>query len=661
MPICGICSIEKAIFETRCGHFFHQRCIFSKVKRDPSCPCCGIQITSKLVFERNLRYFKGEEEALKGLKTPDLKELLLHFCDNKLENFEPIIAALVKRGWKLNHPVAMSGQTIMSMACEAEFLPMVSHLIKLGVDIDKMDDYSKRFPVQCAIEKGNLDLLNILIEYDVDLENKKFFDVFDGTLLSFACTHANLKIVERLLESNVKIDESHNKVPALHALAVNSQDNDKNLISIAKLLLSKGADVNTLDKKGFTALHFAAANRSAEFVEFLIEHGADVNATGKFGYTPLLAAALHCKELEVVKKLVEHGANIEAKGSDSGFDDFFKIFNRYGQIAGVDSFNVLHNACASGNLEVVNYLIDKGININSRIDYDGITGLHVALFANNYEIAMMLLDRGCRVDLRTPMNFTPLHSFCDSVKGISADLHLKVATRLLQSGCSVNARGGWYQETPLAMLCKGKPSIELLSFLVERGADISAGDYLDQTPLHHAVFDCNVKLVKMLIRLGADVKAKDSYGHQPIHQILIGYRNNNALVNYIINFFRSEKFKKKYPINYFKIMKMLKYAGADLNAQTNRGAAAIHYIKWTHDWDIVEKFVKFGADLFITDFKGRDIFLRAKKRRMVMDFKKGKYPNIRKSLKEREKLKNIQSNFDHQIYQFLCVDNENKI
>jgi ankyrin repeat protein len=48
-------------------------------------------------------------------------------------------------------------------------------------------------------------------------------------------------------------------------------------LDIAQLLLSHGADINTLDNYGTTLLHEGSTSGNLDVVEFLLKSGADVN------------------------------------------------------------------------------------------------------------------------------------------------------------------------------------------------------------------------------------------------------------------------------------------------------------------------------------------------------------------------------------------------
>jgi hypothetical protein len=64
-----------------------------------------------------------------------------------------------------------------------------------------------------------------------------------------------------------------------------------NRFDVAKLLLEKGAEVDSRDSKNWTPLHIAAQQGSRDVVQLLIERGAAVNAQMTQGWTPLHSAA----------------------------------------------------------------------------------------------------------------------------------------------------------------------------------------------------------------------------------------------------------------------------------------------------------------------------------------------------------------------------------
>ena len=83
---------------------------------------------------------------------------------------------------------------------------------------------------------------------------------------------------------------------------------------IVKLLLEKGADIETKDSDRQTPLHWASYNRHVEVVQLLLKKGADIKAKDSDGRTPLHWASYN-RHVEVVQLLLEKGADIKAKDS----------------------------------------------------------------------------------------------------------------------------------------------------------------------------------------------------------------------------------------------------------------------------------------------------------------------------------------------------------
>jgi ankyrin repeat protein len=71
------------------------------------------------------------------------------------------------------------------------------------------------------------------------------------------------------------------------------------------------ANVNGIDDRGWTPLHYAAAMGDDELLQRLLEKGASIEGQGTFGSAPIHVAAQN-ERLEMVRLLVKSGANVNA-------------------------------------------------------------------------------------------------------------------------------------------------------------------------------------------------------------------------------------------------------------------------------------------------------------------------------------------------------------
>ncbi|MHC4664220.1 MAG: ankyrin repeat domain-containing protein [Planctomycetota bacterium] len=131
----------------------------------------------------------------------------------------------------------------------------------------------------------------------------------------------------------------------------------KGYLTIAGLLIVKGAEVNGKDEYGETPLFWATRHGQKAVAELLIVKGAEVNAKDNDGRAPLHTAASRGQK-DIGELLIAKGAKVTPK-QEGGWTP-------------------MHRAASGGHKDVVELLITKGAEINSRNMY-GKTPLDEAL------------------------------------------------------------------------------------------------------------------------------------------------------------------------------------------------------------------------------------------------------------------------------------------
>ncbi|KAM9212472.1 protein phosphatase 1 regulatory subunit 12B isoform 1-T1 [Dugong dugon] len=212
-----------------------------------------------------------------------------------------------------------------------------------------------------------------------------------------------------------------------------------------KKLLARGADINTVNVDGLTALHQACIDENLDMVKFLVENRANINQQDNEGWTPLHAAA-SCGYLNIAEYFINHGANVGIVNSEGevpsdlaeepamkdllleqvkkqGVDleqsrkeeeqqmlqDARQWLNS-GKIEDVrqarSGATALHVAAAKGYSEVLRLLIQAGYELNVQ-DHDGWTPLHAAAHWGVKEACSILAEALCDMDVRNKLGQTP--------------------------------------------------------------------------------------------------------------------------------------------------------------------------------------------------------------------------------------------------------------
>jgi len=135
--------------------------------------------------------------------------------------------------------------------------------------------------------------------------NKKLRD-----LLHLEITQEDLEESVRLIIAGADIDSKDNDgCTALMCAASMGHT------AIVRLLVAKGAAIDSKGYNGWTALMFAVDNGHTEIARILIDKGAAIDSKNTFGFTALMWAARGGRT-EIVRLLIAEGADIDSKDID---------------------------------------------------------------------------------------------------------------------------------------------------------------------------------------------------------------------------------------------------------------------------------------------------------------------------------------------------------
>jgi hypothetical protein len=200
------------------------------------------------------------------------------------------------------------------------------------------DDRDQRTLPMLAVLHGDLRLLRELIARGIDLNHRH-----GGLTPLLAATrdswHGRPEAVMTLLANGAdpRVADAEGNTPLHHA--ARSTD-----AAVAALLLDAGAQVDALNREGFSALGIACASGNWRLARFLIEHGARPEPAE--GQPALLAAAAGEDDPAGVQLLLRHKARVDARGQGQR--------------------TALMQAAASGNAEVIGVLLEAGADRNAQ-------------------------------------------------------------------------------------------------------------------------------------------------------------------------------------------------------------------------------------------------------------------------------------------------------
>ena len=390
--------------------------------------------------------------------------------------------------------------------------------------------------------------------------------------------------------------------------------------SAVRALLQRGADVNTAQGDGMTALHWAAEHGDHDLAAVLLESGANPGAETRIGrHTPLHVAAQGGHHL-VVRTLLQ---------------------NKAGK-AGVNATTTtgaapLHFAAASGSRETVTILLDSGADVNVREPQWGQTPLMFAAAAGRADVVGVLLARGADVRATGKVVDISARNRQDSaasrernarVAAIQKQLAARTAAAASSAAASprtARSRGGdgdsGGEPEPLgyadlvgaqggltALLLAVREGHEDTVFaLLDGGADINQVSSSDHTsPLLMAAINGHFDLAMRLLGRGADVTRASDGGATPLYGVLNMQWAPKARHPQPAKYMQQK-------VGYLELAEAILKAGADPNARLRKslwyttynrdllsvdrtGATPFWWAAYTLDLPAMKLLLRYGAD-----------------------------------------------------------------
>lgn len=413
----------------------------------------------------------------------------------------------------------------------------IEALILNGAKIEYIDikDEGKNC-LMLAAEKGRKDVVEKMLPYVKDIDD---WDMEGRTAVTYACCEGHWDVIELLVKNGVDV----NIVDESGKAAINHLQ-DKEMV---RKMIELGAEVDSIDALGNTLLIDTIKSKDLEFAKYLIEKGVDIKVCNHSGYSAMSVAIME-KMNDFALELIEQNVGLETP------------------IASCDR-TPLHIATEFNNIEFVEMLLDKGVDINAK-DSNGDNALMYAIRGNRMDIANLLIERGININERNKNNEDALQL------ELRKDGSATFVKTLLDRGC-------WHDD--INYLKEAVMHSDGLTLGVMLDLEKYKGKEWAQEGLGYCA-DCTVRegVIEELVKRGADINYVNENGENILVSILKDY--HAAAIG-----------------NFDEIMK----CGIDVNFRDSEGNTALHYAaKECHKWSL-KKLVESGVNIDVQNNKGQ--------------------------------------------------------
>ena len=301
-----------------------------------------------------------------------------------------------------------------------------------------------------------------------------------------------------------------------------------NMIALREYLEKN--DVNALNERGISLIHYAIVFNNQEALNLLIDNFIDINIKDSHGDTPAHYCVIN-NRLGFLKTLLRHNADISIKNNDGqtvlykacalGREKMISLFLESMQFDLYEKDKkeetVFMALVRSRNLGLLNQLKldDKIIN---EPNFNGDTPLHIASKAGDVEVVDFLLKNKAFVNAKNYSKETPL--FYSVINQNREVIH-----SLIKAGAVLDCKST-FGETIYDLIS----SYDLLNYVNEKSEQYKNYLYYANYPLHYAIIIENLEMVKKNCNI-RNIERKDQYGYTPL--MLADLVKNDRIIKFL--------------------------------------------------------------------------------------------------------------------------------
>lgn len=326
-------------------------------------------------------------------------------------------------------------------------------------------------PLFAATKVGSEEIINILVEYGADINEKIVTIKNNSPVLTFSL------IFWVVAQNKVRVRELQ--------------------LRVVELLIKLGADVNAKSVQEGTdgtvcfgsPLGMALSKADLRMAELLLSQGARLTGPQWNGKTP--ARYIYCHgipakiRINMLLLLMQYGLNLKFRDEIGN-----NLLNLY-----LYEFNARSNEDDSDDVKIVEILINSGVPVND-LDDSGYSPLVRSIRAHSIGLVSLLIKNGADIEQKIKGSFPLFYA-------VTVDDE-KCVDLLLRNGANINNETNGWRALHIAALFHHKNLIEVL---ISNGAEFSSKNYYGETPM--SVLDstidnydeCLITFVKEFARL----------------------------------------------------------------------------------------------------------------------------------------------------------------